>query len=110
MYNLISEQSIYQYFGDDDPDMIRTMIQIILDTNIQDLKNLMAFYDAGDFDKIKKQVHKSKPTMSYIGAQTSRKLLEEIEGNIENFLVLNTELQSNLTIIEEELQAFLKKL
>ncbi len=42
MNQFISEQSIYQYFGDDDPEMIKEMIQIILATNINDLKELVA--------------------------------------------------------------------
>ncbi len=108
MYQLINEKSIYQYFGDDDLDMIKVMIQIIIDTNIQDLKELTSFYEDGDFPTIKKKVHKAKPTMSYIGADSSRKLLEDIEANLENSQKLNEELQINLITIEEELQAFLK--
>ena len=55
MYQLISEQSIYQYFGDDDPDMIRDMIQIILETNVHDLKELGDFYEKKEFEIIKKR-------------------------------------------------------
>jgi HPt (histidine-containing phosphotransfer) domain-containing protein len=110
MYKLISEQTIYQYFGDDDPDMIRSMINIILETNIQDLKELTSFYENDDFDSIKKRCHKAKPTMSYIGAIRSRKLLEEIEANLENSRELNQKLQEDLAIIETELNQFLEKL
>lgn len=110
MYKLISEQTIYQYFGDDDPDMIRSMINIILETNIQDLKELTSFYENDDFDSIKKRCHKAKPTMSYIGAIRSRKLLEEIEANLENSRELNQKLQEDLAIIDTELNQFLEKL
>jgi hypothetical protein len=110
MYKLISEQSIYQYFGDDDLDMIRSMINIILETNIQDLKELNFFYEKGDFDAIKKRCHKAKPSMSYIGALGSRKLLEEIEANLENSSELIQKLQENLAIIEVELHQFLETL
>ena len=55
MYQLISEKAIYQYFGDDDPDMIREMIEIILNTNIKDLKELESFYGVGDFATVKKR-------------------------------------------------------
>lgn len=40
MYELINAQTIFQYFGDDDKEMIREMIQIILDTNLHDIKQL----------------------------------------------------------------------
>ncbi|RIW15583.1 Hpt domain-containing protein [Algoriphagus lacus] len=107
MYHLISEQSIYQYFGDDDPDMIREMIQIILDTNIKDLKELSSFYESGDFASIKKRCHKAKPSMSYIGAIKTRKTLEEIESNLENSAPLNVSLQDQLRLIESELNKFI---
>ncbi len=107
MYQLISEQSIYQYFGDDDPEMIREMIQIILDTNIKDLKELSGLYQAGDFATIKKRCHKAKPSMSYIGAIKTRKTLEEIEMNLENSATINDSLQDQLNIIEAELDRFL---
>lgn len=107
MYHLISEQSIYQYFGDDDPEMIREMIQIILDTNIKDLKELNALYGSGDFASIKKRCHKAKPSMSYIGALKTRKTLEEIESNLENSASLNVSLQDQLQLIESELNEFI---
>ncbi|SEG13601.1 Hpt domain-containing protein [Algoriphagus boritolerans] len=107
MYQIISEQSIYQYFGDDDPAMIREMIQIILDTNIKDLKELSSFYSGNDFDTIKKRCHKAKPSMSYIGAIKTRKTLEEIEANLENSALLNKSLQEQLQLIESELKTFI---
>ncbi len=106
MYQLISEQSIYQYFGDDDPEMIREMIQIILDTNIKDLKELSSLYRTGDFASIKKRCHKAKPSMSYIGAIKTRKTLEEIEANLENSAPFNESLQAQIRIIETELLEF----
>lgn len=110
MYQLISEQSIYQYFGDDDPEMIREMIQIILDTNIKELKELDAFYTSGDLDIVKKRCHKAKPSMSYIGALKTRKTLEQIETELANFKKINDSLQEQLLIIESELSSFLKGL
>ena len=107
MYHLISEQSIYQYFGEDDPEMIREMIQIILDTNIKDLKELDALYAIGDFASIKKRCHKAKPSMSYIGALKTRKTLEEIELNLENSAALNRSLQDQLRLIESDLTEFI---
>lgn len=109
MYQLISEQSIYQYFGDDDPEMVQEMIQIILETNINDLKQLDSFYQSGDFASIKKRCHKAKPSMSYIGVLKTRKILEEIEANLEDSQSLNQTLQDQLTTIESELKTFLSK-
>ncbi len=106
MYQIISEQSIYQYFGDDDPEMISEMIQIILNTNIKDLKELGLFYDKGDYVTIKKRCHKAKPSMSYIGAIKTRKTLEEIEANLENSAPLNESLQEQIRLIETELSIF----
>ena len=110
MYQLISEQSIYQYFGDDDPEMVKEMIQIILDTNIKDLMELGEFYQSGDFASIKKRCHKAKPSMSYIGALKTRKTLEEIEGDLENSHRLNESLQDQLKVITVELNEFLSRI
>lgn len=110
MYQLISEKAIYQYFGDDDPDMIREMIEIILNTNIKDLKELESFYGLGDFVTVKKRCHKAKPSMSYVGAVKVRKTLEEIESKLEISHPLNAILQKQLDILEAELNDFLSKL
>ncbi|MDF2157729.1 Hpt domain-containing protein [Algoriphagus sp. CAU 1675] len=110
MYKIISEQAIHQYFGDDDPEMIIEMIQIILSTNIHDLKELNHFYEQGDYSTIKKRCHKAKPSMSYIGALKTRKILEDIEANLEQSKELNAKLQEHLNIIESELHQFLKSL
>lgn len=110
MYQIISKQSINQYFGEDDPEMTLEMIQIILDTNMHDLKLLGQFYDQKDFHTIKKICHKAKPSMSYIGALKTRKILEEIEADLEHSQDLNKTLQEHLNIIESELRKFLKTL
>ncbi len=108
MYQLISEQSIYHYFGEDEPEMIKEMVQIILETNIQDLKELDDFYKQNDFSTIKKRCHKAKPTMIYIGAQKTRKILEEIEKSLDDYQELNENLQAQLIQIETELHQFLE--
>ncbi|WP_026945758.1 Hpt domain-containing protein [Algoriphagus marincola] len=109
MYQYISEASIYQYFGDDDPEMIRDMIQIILDTNVQDLQELPKFLENRDFETIKKRCHKAKPSMSYIGAMKTRKLLEKIEENLENSKEEIDELHGHMDEIKRELLDFLKE-
>jgi HPt (histidine-containing phosphotransfer) domain-containing protein len=108
MYQLISPQTIIQYFGDDDKDMLREMVQIILDTNLNDLKQLQPFYDAGDFGTIKKKCHKAKPSMSYVGAVDTRKILEQIEADLENSAPKYKMLLEHIAIIEDELKNFLK--
>lgn len=108
MYNYISEQSIYQYFGEDDPEMIKEMVQIILETNVKDLQNLEDLYSQSDFLTIKKRCHKAKPSMSYIGAIKTKKILEEIEADLENSHPKSQELQNHLQAIELELNEFLK--
>lgn len=110
MYHFISEQSIYQYFGEDDLEMIKEMVQIILCTNIRDLKQLDNFKQQDDYTSIQKCCHKAKPTMSYIGALKTKKILEEIEHNHVNFQELNNRLQSHLIEIETELNQFVKAL
>lgn len=110
MYKFIKPELIYQYFGDDDPEMIISMVNIILETSIQDLKELSSFYDNEDFISIKKRCHKAKPSLSYIGALGTRKILEEIESNLESAHPLIVRLQENLNAIEIELKDFLTKL
>jgi HPt (histidine-containing phosphotransfer) domain-containing protein len=107
MYQLISPQTIFQYFGDDDKEMLEEMIQIILDTNLQELKHMEPFYEVGDWTTIKKKCHKAKPSLSYIGAIQTRKLLETIEGDLENSFHHYQELIREIGIIENELRSFL---
>jgi HPt (histidine-containing phosphotransfer) domain-containing protein len=110
MYQLISPQTIFQYFGDDDKEMLQEMIQIILDSNLKDLKNMDELYEDEDFALIKKRCHKAKPSLSYIGAIQTRKILEAIEANLENSHDLFKDLLSDIEIIENELHTFLDSL
>ena len=110
MYQLISRQTIFQYFGDDDKEMLQEMIQIILDSNLQDLKNMEDLYASKDWEMIKKRCHKAKPSMSYIGAIQTRKILEAIESDLENSQNNFSELKSQIGTIEKELHTFLESL
>ncbi|WP_373496827.1 Hpt domain-containing protein [Aquiflexum sp.] len=110
MYQLISPQTIFQYFGDDDKEMLQEMIQIILDSNLQDLKNMEDLYASNDWGMIKKRCHKAKPSMSYIGAIQTRKILESIESDLETSQDKFSELKEHIEIIEKELQTFLESL
>jgi HPt (histidine-containing phosphotransfer) domain-containing protein len=110
MYQLIDEKTIKEYFGEDDPVLLKEMIQIILDINIQELKELNHFYSISDFQTIKKRCHKSKPSMSYIGAESTRKILIEIETTLENSIQQNEILQDHLLILEKELNHLLNSI
>jgi HPt (histidine-containing phosphotransfer) domain-containing protein len=110
MYQLISPQTIFQYFGDDDQEMLREMIQIIIDTNLTDLKHLGPLYEAGDFNMIRRKCHKAKPSMSYVGAIKTRKVLEEIESDLENSRPNYEILLEQIAIIDSELKQFLDEL
>lgn len=110
MYKLISPQTIIQYFGDDDKEMLQEMVQIIIDTNLHDLKYLDEYYDANDFATIKKKCHKAKPSMSYVGAVDTRKLLEKIESDLENSRPVYKKLLEDVKTIDQELKHFLENL
>ncbi|MCH7410900.1 Hpt domain-containing protein [Belliella sp. DSM 111904] len=110
MYNIVVPQTIYQFFGDDDVEMIKEMVQIIIDTNVQDLKEMDQYYDSKEYDIIKRKCHKAKPSMSYIGAIKTRKLLESIEEELENSRPTYDLLKKDLEIIEFELKDFLAEL
>lgn len=110
MYQLISPQTIFQYFGDDDKEMLQEMIQIILDSNLQDLKNMDQLYNEKDWSMIKKRCHKAKPSMSYIGAMQTRKILESIESDLEGSQPKFDELLQHIELIEKELHTFLDSL
>jgi HPt (histidine-containing phosphotransfer) domain-containing protein len=107
---LISQEVIYQHFGKDDPETIREIIELIQSTHLIDLKELKNFFQNGEFSTIKKRCHKAKPSMSYLGASTVTKTLEEIENQVENSDSLIHELQNQLAILESELAEFLSKL
>ncbi|MFN3801968.1 Hpt domain-containing protein [Belliella pelovolcani] len=110
MYQIVNPQTIFQYFGDDDKEMIKEMILIILETNLHDLKELDQFYAQNDYATVKKRCHKAKPSMSYVGALEARKLLEAIEADLENSRSKYDLLKTQIITIEQELKDFLEKL
>ncbi len=110
MYQLINPQTIFHFFGDDDEEMLREMIQIILDTNFKELMLLDPYYEAGDLAMVKKKCHKAKPSMSYVGAMKTRKILEEIEHDLENSYPAYQRLLGDLKVLDTELRDFLDDL
>jgi HPt (histidine-containing phosphotransfer) domain-containing protein len=86
------------------------MIQIILDSNLKDLKSMDVLYEAEDYALIKRRCHKAKPSLSYIGAIQTRKILESIEADLENSKNQFQNLLHDIEIIEKELKTFLDSL
>ena len=60
-------------------------------------------YEAEDYALIKRRCHKAKPSLSYIGAIQTRKILESIEADLENSQEQFKHLLHDIEIIEKEL-------
>ncbi|WP_228527685.1 Hpt domain-containing protein [Pararhodonellum marinum] len=104
---LINEQSIYHFFGEDE-EMMHQMLQIIINTNLKELKQLETLFQNEDYKMVKKKCHKSKPSMSYIGAIKTKKILEEIEADVlGSYPKKFQELDDHIQTIERELNEFM---
>ncbi|EPR71657.1 hypothetical protein [Cyclobacterium qasimii] len=108
MYKQIKPDMIYHYF-DQDIELIHEIIELVLELNVQDLKNLMPLYQDGEINQIKKKFHKSKPVFSLLGANNVNKNIVILENNI------NTEFSEKypafleaLNELEQDLHSFLK--
>jgi hypothetical protein len=109
MYKQIKPDMIFHYF-DQDIDLINEILELVVDLNIQDLKNLMPLYELGEVAAIKQKFHKSKPVFGFLGASGVNQHIETIEEDIQNrFPIYHKELLVLLDELEEDLQAFLKK-
>lgn len=109
MYKHIDEERIFHFFEDEE--MINEMLGLILTTNITELKNMDAIYASGNFEKLKKTCHKSKPTMLYLGANELRGELEFLEKSIpEKFESLYPAFLLKLEELDLEIREFLRKL
>ncbi|WP_114751085.1 Hpt domain-containing protein [Pleomorphovibrio marinus] len=107
MYSLINPEVIFHFF-DEDPQMVNEMVGIIISTNIQELRGLGGVFESGNFFQVKKKCHKSKPSMSYLGAIKVRGTLEKIEENVEaSFERYYPHLLQELDLLEKELGLFL---
>lgn len=110
MYQYIDEATIYNYLGKDNPDLIRELLGLVLSVNLTELEELNDLYQQNDFSTIKKRVHKSKPSLSYIGAEKTLELIHAIEDNLESSEKTNSVLQEHVKIIRVELNTFLNSL
>lgn len=107
MYKVIKPEIIYHFF-ENDHQMINEMLDLILQTNIHDLRNLLPYFEQKEFLQVKKRCHKSKPSMSYLGATSVRRTLETIEKDVENKFITNyPQLLDQLQELEEEMKTFL---
>lgn len=96
--------------GEDNPDLIKQLIGLILDINLLELEELPKYYRRMDIESIKKKCHKAKPSLSYIGAVSTLELVEEIEQNPNDSKPINDILQDNIKMIREELNHYLQHL
>ncbi|MHA7128588.1 Hpt domain-containing protein [Algoriphagus namhaensis] len=110
MYQSIDEDTIYNYLGRDNPDLIRELLGLILSVNLRELEELQELYPKEDYSTIKKRVHKSKPSLSYVGASKALELVHQIEEDLENSAPLNEELQAQVKRIRVDIQLFLDNL
>ena len=109
MYKQIKPDMIYHYF-DQDTELIHEIIELVLELNVQDLKNLMPLYEEGQISIIKKKFHKSKPVFSLLGANNLNKSISALEYDIDDqFLEKYPFLLKNLNELEEDLNSFLKR-
>jgi len=109
MYKQIKPDMIYHYF-DQDIELIHEIIELVLELNVQDLKNLMPLYQEGEISQIKKKFHKSKPVFSLLGASNVNKIIVILEHNIdEQFPEKYPSFLEILKELEQDLHSFLKK-
>lgn len=110
MYKQIKPDMIYHYF-DQDLDLIYEIIELVIDLNIQDLKNLKPLYDLGEIKAIKQKFHKTKPVFGFLGAAGIIEHIERIETDIfQLFPLYHEDLITKLLELEDELHLFLKKI
>jgi len=108
MYKQIKPDMIYHYF-DQDIELIHEIIELVLELNVQDLKNLMPLYQEGEISQIKKKFHKSKPVFSLLGATNVNKNIVVLEHGLdEQFPEKYAAFLETLEELEQELHSFLK--
>ena len=110
MYKFINIKTLHSYLDEENHDLIRHLIGLILDINLFELEELTEYYRSDDFENIKKRCHKTKPSLSYIGAFATLELVEEIEQNPIESKPINDLLQYNIKMIREELDHYIKNL
>ncbi len=108
-YSYIHTESIYQYFGKENPELVKELVTLIIEVNLEELRSLPDFYQQKDYATIKKRVHKSKPSLGYIGATKTLPLIRSIEAEPENSLENIQNLLEHIEHISSELKSFLAR-
>jgi hypothetical protein len=109
MFKYLDREKIFHFFEEEE--MVSEMLGLILATNIRELKNLKSIYDLGDYERLRKTCHKSKPTMLYLGSTYLRDELEQVERNIpEKFEDLYPPFLDKITELEAEIGDFLREI
>ncbi|MCC5939577.1 MAG: hypothetical protein JJU34_20020 [Lunatimonas sp.] len=109
MFNYLDKEKIFHFFEDEE--MVSEMLGLILATNIKELKNLASIFESGDYDKLRKTCHKSKPTMLYLGSSFMRDELEQLEKNIpDQFETLYPPFLEKILELENEIGNFLREM
>ncbi|QDH80658.1 Hpt domain-containing protein [Echinicola soli] len=110
MYELINKDVIFQFLGDD-PELIRPMLEMVLNNNLTELEELDSLYQKGNYDEVRIKVHKAKSAMGYVGASSTKNLLQEIEKDVANTYPKNiSALKAEIEIIKKEISDFLKSM
>ncbi|EON76476.1 hypothetical protein ADIS_2926 [Lunatimonas lonarensis] len=109
MFKYLDREKIFHFFEEEE--MVSEMLGLILATNIRELKNLKSIYDSGDYERLRKTCHKSKPTMLYLGSTYLRDELEQVERNIpEKFEDLYPPFLDKIAELEAEIGDFLREI
>ncbi|AWW28942.1 hypothetical protein DN752_01670 [Echinicola strongylocentroti] len=110
MYDLINKDVIFQFLGDD-PELIRPMLEMVLNNSLPELDQLDALYQKCDYEEVRIKVHKAKSAIGYVGATSTRKLLQEIEKDVPNVYPKNIHsLKQDIEIIKKEITHFLAEI
>ncbi|MDX1587186.1 MAG: Hpt domain-containing protein [Balneolaceae bacterium] len=67
-----------------DEELIIEMIEMFLDIVPDTLSNMENLHEQKEWEDLRAQAHKLKPNMAYMGIDTGRELLQEIEKHAEN--------------------------
>lgn len=109
MFNYLDKEKIFHFFEEEE--MVFEMLGLILATNIRELKSLRSIYESGDYEKLRKTCHKSKPTMLYLGSSFMRDELEQLEKNIpDQFETLYPAFLEKIQDLEVEIGDFLREI
>ena len=96
-----------------DPDLLRVIVETLVDTGPGLVKEASAGVSEGDLTKVAAAAHSLKGSVLFLGIQAVRKSAMGLEanadlGNLDPLPDLIRELQSDYVAIEKQLKTFLK--